>query len=96
MHRDAAFREYLDWFQSVTRIKLCQSWTDADYAEIASSDDYNTTYDTQTHGGRMFSLYRFLTMWLVSYPFVSGFQIICFSCFLTYMDWFRVAMFEDL
>jgi hypothetical protein len=50
MHHDTAFREYMDWdwFQSVTRTKLCQWWTDAD---IASSDDDNTTYDTQTHEG---------------------------------------------
>jgi hypothetical protein len=51
MHWDATFKEYLDWFQSVTRTKLCQRWTDVDYVEIASSNDGNTTYNTQPRMG---------------------------------------------
>jgi hypothetical protein len=46
--------------------------------------------------GHMFSLHWFLIAWLVSYPFVPGFVIVVLFCFLTYMESFRVPMFEDL
>ena len=51
MHREALFREYVGWFQSVARTKLCQRWTDADYADMGDSDDDNTLYDTRTREG---------------------------------------------
>ncbi|CAN6247071.1 unnamed protein product [Urochloa humidicola] len=50
-HRNANFREYLAWYHSVTRYKLRQRWTGADYADIASSDDDNTTYDKACREG---------------------------------------------
>jgi hypothetical protein len=51
MHTDRAFREYLAWYQRVTRIKLHQRWIDDDYAEGGSSTDEDTAYDTHTLEG---------------------------------------------
>ncbi|TVU39153.1 hypothetical protein EJB05_12558, partial [Eragrostis curvula] len=42
MHRDSSFRRYLEWYQSSTRYRLRQAWTDRDYADMESSDDENT------------------------------------------------------
>jgi hypothetical protein len=51
MHIDRAFRTYLGWYQQGTRIKLCQCWTDDDYANGGSSDDEDTIYDARTREG---------------------------------------------
>jgi hypothetical protein len=96
MHRDSAFREYLEWFQSVTRTKLRQRWTDVDYAEIGSLDDDNSTYDTHTHVGSHVQLALVLDHVVSFLSIFLGFGIVVLCCFLTYMDCFRVAMFKDL
>jgi hypothetical protein len=49
MHQDSLFRQYLQWYHGATQTKLWQRWTDADYAEGASSNDEETVYDTRTH-----------------------------------------------
>ncbi|TVU26210.1 hypothetical protein EJB05_28747, partial [Eragrostis curvula] len=51
MHRDSSFRRYLEWYQSSTRYRLRQTWTDRDYADMGSSDDENTPYDVATRQG---------------------------------------------
>ncbi|TVU13435.1 hypothetical protein EJB05_40491, partial [Eragrostis curvula] len=51
MHRDSSFRRYLEWYQSSTRYRLRQAWTDRDYADMESSDDENTPYDVATRQG---------------------------------------------
>jgi hypothetical protein len=51
MHKDPTFREYLACYQSVTRIKLHQRWTDEDYMDVGSSGDEDTPYDTRTQDG---------------------------------------------
>ncbi|TVU01526.1 hypothetical protein EJB05_53025, partial [Eragrostis curvula] len=51
MHRDSEFRRYLEWYQSSTRYRLRQAWTDRDYADMESSDDENTPYDVATRQG---------------------------------------------
>ncbi|CAO2043452.1 unnamed protein product [Urochloa humidicola] len=55
-HTNANFRAYLAWYHSATRYKLRQRWTGADYANIASSDDDNTTYDKQCREGTVVEL----------------------------------------
>jgi hypothetical protein len=95
MHHNAAFRECPDWFQSITRTKLHQWWTYADNVEIASLDDANTTYDTQTREGSHVELALVLDRVVSFLSICFGFLDRKFCCFLTYMDWFRVAIFED-
>ncbi|TVU32501.1 hypothetical protein EJB05_24232, partial [Eragrostis curvula] len=51
MHRDSSFRRYLEWYQSSTRYRLRQTWTDRDYADMESSEDENTPYDVATRQG---------------------------------------------
>jgi hypothetical protein len=51
MHTDRAFRTYLGWYLQATHIKLCQRWTDDDYADGGSSDDEDTMYNTRTWEG---------------------------------------------
>jgi hypothetical protein len=51
MHTDRAFRTYLGWYHQATHIKLCQRWTDDDYADGGSSDDEDTMYNTRTWEG---------------------------------------------
>jgi hypothetical protein len=51
MHQGSTFREFLAWYQSVTRIKLCERWTDEDYAGIGSFEDKDTPYDTHNQDG---------------------------------------------
>jgi hypothetical protein len=51
MHTDRAYIKYLGWYQRATRIKLCQHWTDDDYADSGSSDDEDTVYDMHTQEG---------------------------------------------
>ncbi|CAN6240298.1 unnamed protein product [Urochloa humidicola] len=55
-HRNANFREYLAWYHSATQYKLRQRWTGADYADIASSDDDNMTYDKACREGTVVEL----------------------------------------
>jgi hypothetical protein len=50
-HTNRAFREYLAWYQRVTRIKLCQQWTNDGYANVGSFTDEDTTHDTRTQEG---------------------------------------------
>lgn len=50
-HHRGTFREYLAWYHSATRYKLRQKWSGDDYAEIASSDDEDTPYDTAIRQG---------------------------------------------
>lgn len=44
-HKNANFRAYLAWCHSATRYRLHTNWTQEDYAEIASSNDEDTSYD---------------------------------------------------
>ena len=68
MHRQALFREYVGWFQSVARTKLCQRWTDADYANMGDSDDDNTLYDTRTREGSHVQLAPILDRVVTIFP----------------------------
>ncbi|CAN6215829.1 unnamed protein product [Urochloa humidicola] len=56
IHTNARFCEYLTWYHSATRYKLRQRWTGADYADIASSDDDDTTYDRRCREGNVVEL----------------------------------------
>jgi hypothetical protein len=51
MHTDRAFRTYLGWYQQATHIKLCQWWTNDDYADGGSSNNEDTVYDAHTREG---------------------------------------------
>jgi hypothetical protein len=50
-HTDYNFRMYLSWYLAVIRTKLKGQWTGADYADIQSSDDEDTSYDLATREG---------------------------------------------
>ena len=50
-HTNANFRAYLAWYRRATRTKLKVQWTQADYADIESSDDEDTSYDLATRAG---------------------------------------------
>jgi hypothetical protein len=49
-HTNENFRAYLTWYRRATRTKLKQQWTQADYADIESSDDEQTAYDLENEG----------------------------------------------
>ena len=51
-HMNPEFRWYQGWYQRATWCRLRLQWTEADYANIESSDDEDTTYDQSTHAGR--------------------------------------------
>jgi hypothetical protein len=44
-HTDYNFHAYLSWYLAATRTKLKGQWTVADFADIQSSDDEDTSYD---------------------------------------------------
>ena len=46
------FRRYQAWYQRATWCRLRLQWTEADYADIESSDDEDTAYDQSTRAGR--------------------------------------------
>jgi hypothetical protein len=48
---DYNFRAYLSWYLAATWIKLKGLWTGADYADIQSSDDEDTSYNLATQEG---------------------------------------------
>ncbi|CAN6336643.1 unnamed protein product [Urochloa humidicola] len=50
-HTNENFRAYLSWYLGVTRPRLKVQWTDADYADIESSEDEDTPYDLATREG---------------------------------------------
>ena len=50
-HTNDNFRAYLAWYGHATRTKLKVQWTQADYADIESSDDEYTSYDLATRVG---------------------------------------------
>jgi hypothetical protein len=50
-HTKENFRAYLIWYRWATRTKLKVQWTQADYADIESSDDEQTSYDLATRAG---------------------------------------------
>jgi hypothetical protein len=50
-HTNYNFREYISWYVSATRCRLKGQWTSADYAELESSDDEDTSYDLVTRHG---------------------------------------------
>jgi hypothetical protein len=50
-HNNAEYREYQSWYQNATRCRLRLQWTQADYADIRSSEDEDTAYDRATRGG---------------------------------------------
>jgi hypothetical protein len=56
LHNNANFRAYLTWYHTATRYRLRQRWTQDDYADIASSDDENTTYDVRGREGQAVEL----------------------------------------
>ena len=45
------FGAHLSWYRQATRTKLKVQWTQADYADIESSDDEQTSYDLATRAG---------------------------------------------
>jgi hypothetical protein len=51
-HTNSVYKEYQDWYEGVTRLRLRLQWTQADYAYIESSEDEDTTYDHTTRVGR--------------------------------------------
>ena len=51
-HMNHEFRWYQAWYQRAIRCRLRVQWTEADYADIESSDDEDTAYDQSTHAGR--------------------------------------------
>ena len=51
-HTSREFRRYQAWYQCATRCRLRVQWTEADYADIESSDDEDTAYDQSTRAGR--------------------------------------------
>ena len=51
-HTSREFRRYQAWYQCATRCRLRVQWTEADYADIESSDDEDTAYDQSTCAGR--------------------------------------------
>lgn len=52
-HTNYNFRAYLSWYLGVTRTKLKVQWTQADYADMESSGDEDTSYDLATRGGTL-------------------------------------------
>ncbi|CAN6200537.1 unnamed protein product [Urochloa humidicola] len=52
-HTNSAYRAYQAWYQCSTRCRLRVEWTQADYADIESSDDEDTTYDQDTRKGTL-------------------------------------------
>ena len=50
-HTNYNFRAYLSWYVGVTRSRLKVQWTQADYADIESSDDEDTSYDLTMRQG---------------------------------------------
>ena len=52
-HSNENFRTYLGWYLSATRPKLKGQWTQADYGDIQSSDDEDTSYDLATRSGTL-------------------------------------------
>jgi hypothetical protein len=51
LHTDYNFRAYLSWYLVATRTKLKGQWTGADYADIQSLDDEDTSNDLATQEG---------------------------------------------
>ena len=51
-HMNHEFRRYQAWYQRATRCRLRLQWTEADYADIESSDDEDMAYDQSTRAGR--------------------------------------------
>ena len=51
LHTNYNFRAYLSWYRGVTRTRLKTQWTQADYTDIESSDDEDTSYDLATRQG---------------------------------------------
>jgi len=52
-HTNYNFRVYLSWYLGATRAKLKGQWTEADYGDIQSSDDEDTSYDLATRSGTL-------------------------------------------
>ena len=50
-HSNENFRAYLGWYLGATRAKLKGQWTQADYGDVQSSEDEDTSYDLVTTGG---------------------------------------------
>ena len=50
-HSNENFRAYLGWYLSAMRANLKGQWTQADYGDIQSSEDEDTSYDLATKGG---------------------------------------------
>ena len=50
-HTNNNFRAYLSWYTCAARTKVKGQWTHADYADIKSSDDEDTSYDLATRAG---------------------------------------------
>ena len=52
-HTNYNFRAYLSWYRGVTRTRLKTQWTQADYVDLDSSDDEDTSYDLTTRQGTL-------------------------------------------
>jgi len=52
-HSNYNFRAYLSWYCGATQTRLKTQWTEADYADIDSSDDEDTAYDIAAREGTL-------------------------------------------
>ena len=52
-HTNYNFCAYLSWYHGITRTRLKTQWTQADYADLESSDDEDTSYDLATRQGTL-------------------------------------------
>jgi hypothetical protein len=50
-HTDYNFRAYISWYLAVTLTKLKGQWIGADYADVQSLNDEDTSYDLATREG---------------------------------------------
>jgi hypothetical protein len=51
-HTNSEYRWYQGWYHRATRPRLRLQWSQADYTDIESSEDEDTTYDRTTRVGR--------------------------------------------
>jgi hypothetical protein len=93
MYINMAFREYLAWYQRVTRIKPCQRWTDDDYASVGSTKE-DTTYDTHTREGSYVELGPILDHVLCFLSTLYNFLECCF--FMLHIDYCMVLRSDNL
>jgi len=62
-HNNYNFRAYLSWYRGVTWNRLKTQWTEADYANLDSSDDEDTSYDITAREGTLVEAALVLDEW---------------------------------